>query len=125
MSLLGEMDMSVAMIFPSWIWDYLQVFFGLAVAWGTMVQRVHGGRFKTSGITCSADSITTRAGQVALSIIGTLAFVVALDGALPPQSPPRSFVVIFLASYFFVQLRIIYLTFAGPIHEYCAPRPFV
>lgn len=119
MSLLGEMNMAVETVLPHWIWDYLQVFFGLAVAWGTLVQRVHGGRFKTSGITCTADSITTRMGQIALSVIGTLAFVVALDGWLPPSSPPRSFLVVFLASYFVVQVRIIYLTFAHKIHELC------
>ena len=125
MNLLTEMNNALATVLPIWIWDYLQVFFGFAVAWGTLVQRTYGNRFKTSTITCTADSITTRIGQVALSVIGTLAFVVALDGWLPPASPPRSFLVVFLASYFAVQVRIIYLTFAHTIRDLCEVRNFV
>lgn len=106
--MLADFNREIGMLLPSWIWDWLQVTFGFGVAFGSLMQRAFSARFSTSAITCTFDAITTRIAQAALAIIGTVALLVAIDGLLPPPAPPRSLVVIFLAAYFAIQIRIIY-----------------
>ena len=108
MSLLTEFNAAIAPYFPIWIWDWLQILFGAAVAIATVVQRSCSPRFQTSKIACPADAITTRLAQIGLAVVGAAAALVAIDGLLPPPAPPRAFVILFLAAYFCVQLRIIY-----------------
>lgn len=113
MSLLAEFNMTVAGWLPAGIWDWLQIVFGLAVLFGSIFQRAQSDRFQKSSARCTGDSITIFLGQIALAAVGGLAFLVALDGFLPQQAPPRTFVVLFLAFYSLIQIRIIYQTISG------------
>lgn len=116
--ILAEFNREIGAFLPPWIWDYLQIFFGVSVTTGTIIQKAFSERFSTAAITCTVDAITTRLAQAALAIIGTIAFAVALDGFMPPPAPPRSLVVIFLAAYFAIQLRIIYQVLAQAIRRF-------
>jgi hypothetical protein len=108
MSLLSEFNLWASTIFPAWIWAYLEIVLGLGVAIATFVRRSTGTRFSTSAIQCSVDSITTRVGQIGLSFVGTIAFLVVIDG-ITSNTPARIFVVMLLAGYFMIQVRIIHL----------------
>lgn len=103
---------------PSPFWDFLEAFLGLSIAIATLAQRTLTPRFKSHGIRCSFDWITTRAGQVGLAIIGTMAFMVFIDAISVRDQQPRAFAVLSLFGYFLVQLRVIYLSFLGlwPLH---------
>lgn len=117
MSLLAEFNMTVSAWLPSEAWDWMQIVFGLAVFFGSIFQRAQSDRFQKSSANCKGDEITILIGQIALAFVGGLAFLVALDGFLPAQAPPRTFVILFLASYFMIQVRIVYQTISGRMKE--------
>lgn len=110
MSLLSQFNNEVAALMPAWAWDYLQITFGLAVFFGSMFQRAYSHRFMWEHVVCKMDGLTTWLAQLGLSVVATISLLVAVDGMLPGASPPRTFVVIFMAAYFCIQVRIIYQT---------------
>ena len=112
-SLLTDINLHVAAWLPAATWDWLELIFGTLVAIGTLLQRATSDRFRTSTIKCWADWLSVRLAQIGLAIIGTGAFVVALDGFLPDPAPPRAFVVLFLIAYAAIQTRTFYMVISA------------
>lgn len=111
MSLLTELNNHVSQSLPAWSWDWLQIWIGCQTILLVMLQRAYSPRFQTARITCIGDRMTIRAGQIGLSGLGVLGFLLALDGALPDRAPPRTLIVLGSLSYNLIQIRVVHEVF--------------
>lgn len=121
MNVLVQFNAFLAAMLPAPIWVTLEAVLGISIAFATLAQRTMTPRFQSSGITCMGDWITTRAGQIGLAIIGTIAFVIFLDAVTGSEPVPRAAAVLGLLAYFLVQLRVIYLAIVE-IWPFRSPR---
>ena len=120
MSPLTQFNLIVADHLPSWVWDALQIVIGFSVLVGVFFQRRYSERFRKSSAHCSVDSIFIFVGQVGIAFIGGLAALILVDGLWDGFAPPRTFVVLFLFAYAFVQARTVYQATATAFKRFAA-----
>lgn len=108
MNIIAQFNTAIGQFVPVGVWDFLQVIVGFGVVVGVILQRRFSERFQTAEISTWQDRVTIRMGQLGLAGVGTMAFLVMLDGLLPGQAPPRTFTIVFLTSYILVQTRVLF-----------------
>ncbi len=122
--MIDAINAYLAGMFPPVFWRVLEMTLGALVMLATVLQRTMTERFQSSGIACTIDLITTRVGQISLAVIGLIGLLIAIDGSNSNQQP-RILVLMFLTSYFGIQVRIVYLAVRQGWRKitHAAPQP--
>lgn len=94
--MLSDLNRFAAEMVPSQGWDALQLILGAACAFMCHMERAWSQMFQTSAIKCSVKWFSVRVGQVANWALFVLALALVYDAVLPPPTPPRTLLMIFL-----------------------------
>lgn len=94
--MLSDLNRLAAEIVPSQGWDALQLTLGAVCAFLCHMERAWSQPIQTSAITCSVKWFSVRIGQVANWALFAMALALVDDAVLPPPTPPRTLLMIFL-----------------------------